>query len=229
MGWLIAFLVAAATQHAGTAQDKFAREREALVQHLADEGIRNARVLAAMRSVPRHLFVPDAYRELSYADHPLPIGLGQTISQPYIVASMTELLDAGPRDRVLEIGTGSGYQAAVLSGLVAEIYTIELEPELARTAAERLRRLGYRNIIAKQGDGYLGWPDKAPFDRIIVTAAPPELPTTLVDQLKPGGKLVVPVGTTDQWLQVIEKTREGRINKRTVLPVRFVPMRRGDK
>src|SRR5207237_6466641 len=121
--------------------------------------------------------------------------------------------------------TGSGYQAAVLSGLAAEIYTIELEPELARTASERLRTVGYRNIFVKQGDGYLGWPEKAPFDRIIVTAAPPAVPAALIDQLKPGGKLVAPVGTTDQWLHVIDKTRDGRINKRTVLPVKFVPMR----
>ena len=169
--------------------------------------------------------MPEAYRSSAYLDTPLPIGLGQTISQPYIVAAMTELLDAGPHDRILEIGTGSGYQAAVLSGLAAEIYTIELEPELARTASERLRTVGYRNIFVKQGDGYLGWPEKAPFDRIIVTAAPPAVPAALIDQLKPGGKLVAPVGTTDQWLQVIDKTRDGRINKRTVLPVKFVPMR----
>ena len=222
----VAILALAAAHVSTGSRDTFALERDALVQQLANRGIRSSRVLAAMRAVPRHLFVPDAYRTSAYVDTPLPIGLGQTISQPYVVAAMTELLDAGARDRILEIGTGSGYQAAVLSGLAGEIYTIELEPELARTASARLRTLGYRNIFVKEGDGYLGWPEKAPFDRIILTAAPPVVPAALIDQLKPGGRLVAPVGITDQWLHVIEKTRDGRITKRTVLPVRFVPMRR---
>ena len=225
MGLTVATLALAAAHVSTESRDTFARERDALVQQLASEGIRSPRVLAAIRAVPRHLFVPEAYRTSAYIDTPLPIGLGQTISQPYLVAAMTELLDAGARDRILEIGTGSGYQAAVVSGLAAEIYTIELEPELARTASVRLRALGYRNIFVKQGDGYLGWPEKAPFDRILLTAAPPAVPAALIDQLKPGGRLVAPVGTTDQWLQVIEKTRDGRITKRTVLPVKFVPMR----
>ena len=220
-----AIIAAFAVHPGGGPQDTFNRERDALIERLAAEGIRSSRVLTAMRGVPRHLFVPEAYRASAYVDTPLPIGRGQTISQPYIVAAMTELLDAGARDRILEIGTGSGYQAAVLSKLAGEIYTIELEPELARTASERLRTLGYRNVFAKQGDGYQGWPEKAPFDRIIVTAAPPEVPAALIDQMKPGGKLVTPVGTVDQWLLLIEKGRDGKITKRTVLPVKFVPMR----
>lgn len=198
-----------------------------MVQQLSREGIRDARVLAAIRAVPRHLFVPEDYRASAYADTALPIGLGQTISQPYIVAAMTEMLSAGAGDRVLEIGTGSGYQAAVLSRLASEVYSIELEPKLARSASARLRTLGYRNVIVKEDDGYQGWAEKAPFDRIIVTAAPPSVPGALMDQLKRGGKLVAPVGTGDQWLQVIEKTSDGRVKTRNALPVKFVPMRPG--
>ncbi len=222
---LIALLAVLAGWPLVGSDDPFTRQREALVRHLADRGIRSRRVLAAMRKVPRHLFVPDAYRNLAYEDTALPIGLGQTISQPLIVAAMTQLLDVSTHDLVLEIGTGSGYQAAVLSELAGEVYSIELEPELARTAADRLRGLGFRNITVKQGDGYLGWKEKAPFDRIILTAAPPEIPAALVDQLKPGGKLVAPVGTDDQLLYVVEKARDGKITKRSVLAVRFVPMR----
>ena len=207
--------------------DGFTRQREALVQHLAARGIRSERVLAAMRTVPRHLFVPDSLRDRAYDDTALPIGLGQTISQPFVVAAMTELLDAGARDRVLEIGTGSGYQAAVLAELAGEVYSIELEAELARTAADRLRGLGYRNTVVKQGDGYTGWKEKAPFDRIIVTAAPPAIPRPLIEQLKPGGRLVAPVGVEDQWIHVVEKRRDGRVSDRAVLPVLFVPMRHG--
>lgn len=191
-------------------------------------GVRNPAVLESMRVVPRERFVPASLQPQAYEDHPLPIGFGQTISQPYIVGFMTELLDVRKSHRVLEIGTGSGYQAAVLSGLVDHVYTIELLPSLARLAAQTLADLGYRNVTVREGDGYLGWPDQAPFDRIILTAAPPQLPQILVDELKPGGKLVAPVGTgDDQNLILVEKSESGKITTRTVLPVRFVPMRKG--
>jgi protein-L-isoaspartate(D-aspartate) O-methyltransferase len=166
-------------------------------------------------------------RRHAYADQPLPIGHSQTISQPYIVALMTELIDPKPDLDVLEIGTGSGYQAAVLAPLARHVYTIELAPELARSSAALLEKLGCSNVTVRQGDGYAGWPEKAPFPRIIVTAAPPELPQTLVDQLAPGGKLVAPVGTWDQQLIVVEKSRDGKVKRRSVLPVRFVPMVKG--
>lgn len=209
-----------------TSYEQRATEREALVRKLAAEGIRDPRVLAAMRHVPRHLFVPESIQSMSYVDTPLPIGHGQTISQPYIVAIMSELLRISPRDRVLEIGSGSGYQAAILAELAGEVWTIELEPELARTAADRLRAMAYANVVVRQGDGYLGWPEKAPFDRIILTAAPPEIPQTLIDQLKPGGRLVAPAGSRDQQLFVLDKAADGRITRRAVLDVRFVPMRK---
>jgi protein-L-isoaspartate(D-aspartate) O-methyltransferase len=203
------------------------RDRERMVaEQIEARGVRSASVLAAMRAVPRHLFVPETMRRFAYWDRPLPIGRGQTISQPYIVALMTELLDVRRSDKVLEIGTGSGYQAAVLSLLAARVFSIELEPELAREARERLRALGYRNVTVRAGDGYAGWPEEAPFDRIIVTAAPPEMPQTLIDQLKPRGKLVAPVGSLDQELVVVEKGSDGRTRSRSVLPVRFVPMRK---
>ena len=190
--------------------------------------MRNPAVLESMRTVPRERFVPEIVRPQSYEDHPLPIGFGQTISQPYIVAFMTELLDVRKTHHVLEIGTGSGYQAAVLSSLVDHVYSIELLPALARLAAQTLSNLGYQNVTVREGDGYLGWPDKAPFDRIILTAAPPQLPQILVDELKPGGKLVAPVGAGDgQNLILVEKSESGKITTKTVLPVRFVPMRKG--
>ena len=186
-------------------------------------GVRDARVLAAMRSVPRHELVPKAARAHAYADYPLSIGHGQTISQPYIVALMTELLEPRGDDRVLEIGTGSGYQAAVLSSLVREVYSIEIVEPLAQRAASDLARLGYDNVTVIAGDGYRGLPDKAPFDAIIVTAAPPYVPQPLIDQLAAGGRLVVPVGDRYQELQLLEKTDAG-VTVRKVLPVRFVPM-----
>jgi protein-L-isoaspartate(D-aspartate) O-methyltransferase len=209
--------------------DEFQRERETLAEHMSKAGIRDERVLAAVRSVPRELFVPEAHRSLAYADSPLPIGLGQTISQPYVVAVMTESLEVKNTHRVLEIGTGSGYQAAILSGLAGEIFSIELEPELALAAKERLHRLGYSNVVVKQGDGYEGWAEKAPFDRIIVTAAPPEVPKKLIEQLKPGGRLIAPVGTGAQWLEIVDKALDGRLTKRRTLAVRFVPMRPASK
>jgi protein-L-isoaspartate(D-aspartate) O-methyltransferase len=179
-----------------------------------------------MAKVPRHEFVPEAERRNAYANRPLPIGLGQTISQPYIVALMTDLMEVKPGDRVLEIGTGSGYQAAVLSELAGAVYTVEIVEPLAREAQERLKRLGYRNVMARTGDGYQGWPEHAPFDSIMVTAAPREVPQPLIDQLKPGGRLVVPVGgqASGQSLLLIEKQPDGKITRRNVLAVRFVPL-----
>ena len=195
-------------------------------EQIEARGVRKPAVLAAMRSVPRHLFVPEALVPYAYEDHALPIGLGQTISQPYIVALMTELLDAGANDRVLEIGTGSGYQAAVLARLARFVYSIEIVRPLGEQAAKRLRGLGYKNVEVRIGNGYLGWPEHAPFDRIILTAAPPKIPQALIDQLKPGGKLVAPVGSNalSQELVVLEKSASGRTTTRKVLPVAFVPM-----
>jgi protein-L-isoaspartate(D-aspartate) O-methyltransferase len=192
-------------------------------------GIRNPAVLRAMRNTLRHLFVPQL-ADMAYLDRPLPIGYGATISQPYIVALMTELLAPDAGSRVLEIGTGSGYQAAILAQLAARIYTIEIVPELASSAAARLQSLGYRNVTVKQGDGYLGWPDQAPFDRIILTAAPSEVPLALIDQLARGGKLVAPVGPAfDQELVVLEKDAVGHITRRMAGPVIFVQMKPGEK
>ena len=186
----------------------------------------SARVMAAMAKVPRHEFVPASQFANAYANRPLPIGLGQTISQPYIVALMTDLMEVKPGDRVLEIGTGSGYQAAVLSALAGTVYTIEIVEPLGREAAERLIRLGYRNVATRIGDGYQGWPGEAPFDSIMVTAAPREVPQPLIDQLKPGGKLVVPIGGqgAGQSLLLIEKQPDGTVTRRNVLAVRFVPL-----
>jgi len=199
--------------------------REQMVRlQIERRGVRNRAVLQAMRDVPRHLFVPEALRRSAYEDHPLPIGHGQTISQPYIVAAMTELLDPKPSDRVLEIGTGSGYQAAVLARLVKHVYTIEIVEALGREAQARLAALGYRNVSVRIGDGYLGWPEEAPFDRIMLTAAPPDVPPKLIEQLRPGGRLVAPVGTGWQELVVIDKDAKGNIRRRTEFPVMFVPM-----
>ncbi len=188
-------------------------------------GVRDETVLAAMLKVPRHLFVPEAYRPLAYADSPLPIGQGQTISQPYIVAYMTEALGLSPEDRVLEVGTGSGYQAAVLAEIVREVYSIEIIPELGKRAAERLESLGYRNVNVRIGDGYLGWPERAPFDAIIVTAAADKIPEPLVAQLKDGGKLCIPVGPTGSVQSLIRLTKRGQqVERENLLPVRFVPL-----
>jgi len=209
------------------AQDPLTRARLAMVAgQIAARGVKDPRVLDAMRAVPRHEFVPATLREDAYGDSPLPIGHGQTISQPYIVALMTELARPSPSDRVLEVGTGSGYQAAVLSQLVARVFSVELVDPLAQSAASTLRRLGYGNVTVRSGDGYLGWPDEAPFDIIVVTAAPEEVPAALLSQLKPGGRLIVPVGRVwdVQDLQLIEKDASGRVTTRSVIPVRFVPM-----
>jgi protein-L-isoaspartate(D-aspartate) O-methyltransferase len=190
---------------------------------LRGRGIKDERVLAAMLKVPRHEFVPPSLADAAYEDSPLPFGLGQTISQPYLVAVMTEALALKGSEKVLEIGTGSGYQAAILAELVSEVYTIEIVPELAQSAKETLTRLGYRNIQFRTGDGYQGWPQAAPFDRVIVTAAPSRVPQPLIDQLQLGGRMVIPVGTEDQQLMVVEKQASG-VTTRTTIPVRFVPM-----
>ncbi|MCL5744798.1 MAG: protein-L-isoaspartate(D-aspartate) O-methyltransferase [Acidobacteria bacterium] len=212
--------------------DPFAGAREGMVREQIEErGIRHAGVLRAMRSIPRHRFVPEALRERAYEDRPLPIGYRATISQPYIVALMTELLEPAAHHRVLEIGTGSGYQAAVLSRLAKHVYTVEIVPELAKSAGALLAGMGHRNITVRQGDGYRGWPEEAPFDRIMLTAAPPEVPQALLEQLAPGGKLVAPVGVGpwDQELIVVDKTAQGKFRRRSVTAVMFVPMVPGRK
>jgi protein-L-isoaspartate(D-aspartate) O-methyltransferase len=215
----------------GWAEDAATLQRHLMVTNqIETRGIRDAEVLRVMRTTPRHLFVPLDVRSLAYQDRPLPIGYQATISQPYIVALMTELLAPEKKNRVLEIGTGSGYQAAVLSQLVQRVYSIELVPELAKSAALVLKELGYSNVQLRQGDGYKGWPEEAPFDRIILTAAPPDVPQALIAQLSKGGRLVAPVGaTSDQDLIVIEKTPDGKTNRRSMGAVRFVPMRPGGK
>jgi protein-L-isoaspartate(D-aspartate) O-methyltransferase len=206
---------------------ELADERARMVREQIEErGIEDRRVLDAFRAVPRHLFVPEPLRDMAYADQPLPIGEGQTISQPYIVAYMTDALKLEPGDRVLEVGTGSGYQAAIASELADSVFTIEIVRGLAASAAERLRHLAYHNVVVRQGDGYLGWPEHAPFDAIVVTAGADHVPPPLVEQLAPGGRMVIPVGGADelQHLLVIEKDAEGRVTQRTSLPVRFVPL-----
>lgn len=204
------------------------REREEMVRtQIEARGVEDPRVLAAMGTVPRHRFVPEAARVRAYEDGALPIGRGQTISQPYVVAVMTEAIAPEPGDRVLEIGTGSGYQAAVLSRLVAEVHSIEIIPELAEGARQVLKELGYENVSVVTGDGYRGLPDLAPFDGIVVTAAPAKVPPPLLEQLAEGGRLVIPVGKFFQELRVYERTEDG-IESRTLFPVRFVPFTRAE-
>jgi protein-L-isoaspartate(D-aspartate) O-methyltransferase len=207
---------------ASGAEPALARGRMVEEQIVA-RGVTDPAVLRAMRAVPRHEFVPAGARADAYADQPLPIGHGQTISQPYIVALMSELAAVKPGDRVLEIGTGSGYQAAILAELGADVYSIEILEPLARRAGETLRRLGYDRIHLRQGDGYRGWPSAAPFAAIVATAAPPEVPPALLAQLAPGGRLVIPVGKDEQELRVLVRTPSG-IETRRVVPVQFVPM-----
>jgi len=198
--------------------------REKMVEtQIKARGVKDPRVLSALLKVERHRFVPEEYLSSAYSDQPLPIGEGQTISQPYIVALMTELLELKGNEKVLEIGTGSGYQAAVLAELAKEVYTIEIVEPLAATAKNRLLELGYQNIKVKAGDGYLGWPEAAPFDAIIITCAPDHIPEPLVDQLKEGGRMVLPVGTHTQELKKIVK-RSGKIETMDIIPVVFVPM-----
>lgn len=195
-------------------------------KQLEARGIQNPRVLEAMRKVPRHLFVPEVLRLKAYVDSPLPIGHDQTISQPYIVAYMTEMLEVLPEDRVLEIGTGSGYQAAVLAELAREVYTIEILESLYRTAKEVVESLGYRNVFFSYGDGWKGWPEKAPFDKIIVTAAASDIPQELVEQLKEEGRMILPLGEELQHLIIGEK-RQGKFQTTRTIPVRFVPLVHG--
>jgi protein-L-isoaspartate(D-aspartate) O-methyltransferase len=208
---------------------KHKRLRSQMVEaQIEARGVSSPAVLAAMRTVPRHRLVPNHPPELAYSDRPLPIGHEQTISQPYIVARMTELVRPDSTDRVLEIGTGSGYQAAVLAEIVDSVYTVEIIPELGRTARARLDTLGYDNVRVRIGDGYKGWPRHAPFDAIVVTAAPEEIPPPLIDQLAPGGRLIVPVGPTGgtQQLTLVTKSDDGEVARRPLVPVRFVPFLR---
>jgi len=222
-----ATILLSAARCSSQGEEAYDEQRRLMVEEqLRARDIEDSRVLAAMGRVPRHLFVPEALRFRAYADHPLPIGNGQTISQPYIVALMTQLAEVEPGDVVLEIGTGSGYQAAVLSEIVREVATIEIVPDLAETAKARLSELGYEDVTVRTGDGYLGWKEKAPFDAILVTAAAPEVPPPLVEQLAPGAILVIPVGPQSQvqTLLRIQKAADGTTVTREILPVVFVPL-----
>jgi protein-L-isoaspartate(D-aspartate) O-methyltransferase len=221
---LLSFLCGA--PFAATA-DPYAAERDRMVRdQIQARGIRDVRVIKAMLETPRHLFMPQSSASLAYRDQPAPIGHGATISQPYIVARMTELLEVKPEHQVLEIGTGSGFQAAILAQLAKRVCSIELEPELAASADERLRRMGYSNVSVREGDGYQGWPEPVEFDRIILTAAPPKIPAALVRQLAAGGRMVAPVGEGwDQRLVILDKARNGAVRTRTADAVLFVPMR----
>lgn len=209
--------------------DDYTRLREHMVkQQIMARGVEEPRVLEAMRKVPRHLFVPEKYRAFSYRDHPLPIGQGQTISQPYIVAFMTEALDLKPDEKVLEIGTGSGYQAAILAELVKEVYTIEIVEKLGKRARQTLEMLGYKNIHVKIGDGYMGWPEKAAFDAVIVTCAPEQIPEALVQQLNDGGRMIIPVGKAGAIQELVRAVKKkGKLKTKEVMRVRFVPMVKG--
>jgi protein-L-isoaspartate(D-aspartate) O-methyltransferase len=229
-GWISSVLVitglacvAGETRVQRGARDWDAERRRMVDEQLRARDIRSAQVLDAMLRVPRHLFVPEPQRTQAYSDSPLPIGHDQTISQPYIVAFMTQALDVAPGHRVLEVGTGSGYQAAILGALAKDVYSIEIVAPLAERARETLSALGYRNIQVRTGNGYLGWPEHAPYDRIMVTAAPDEVPTALLQQLKLGGLIVIPVGTVTQELRILRRTATGTETLGT-LPVRFVPM-----
>lgn len=216
--------IACGARSGRTGDDPTVAARERMVREtIAPRGVKDPRVLAAMRKVPRHEFLPPDQRDRAYRDAPVPIGFGQTASQPYMVAVMTELAALGPDSKVLEIGTGSGYQAAVLAEVAGEVYTIEILERLATRARETLARLGYERVHVRHGDGYRGWPEAAPFDAIVVTAAPPEVPDTLRAQLAPGGRMVVPIGRDDQELEVHTRT-DGGFTVRRFFPVSFVPM-----
>lgn len=209
----------------GDEEQVFEKQRKDMVaQQIQDRGIKDPAVISAMLKVKRHLFVPEDAKPYAYTDSALPAEAGQTISQPYIVALMTELASIRPTDIVLEIGTGTGYQAAILAELAQKVYTIEIIPELAQHATLRLAKLGYKNIEVRCGDGYLGWPETAPFDAILVTAAAKEVPRELVKQLKPGGRLVIPLGDFLQNLFLITKNQDGTVNTKEIIPVRFVPL-----
>lgn len=218
----ISFLIA----HIGIAQDEqeFNKQREIMVKtQIEAREIKDKRTLEAMRKVKRHLFIPLANRYMAYEDHPVSIGEGQTISQPYIVALMTELLALKGDEKVLEIGTGSGYQAAILAELAKDVYTIEILEPLAQSAEKLLKDLGYHNVYVKAGDGFLGWPEYSPFDAIIVTCAPEEIPQPLIEQLAEGGRLVIPVGTLWQELKLVQKKGK-EVSSANIIPVRFVPL-----
>ena len=234
MNRFVALIATLALMETGAQPDDFAQRRAAMARE-ATRDVPNAprigtAVREALAKVPRHLFVPEAAQPYAYENRPLPIGHGQTISQPYIVALMTQLLEPRSTHRVLEVGTGSGYQAAVLAGLVKEVYTIEIVEPLGLEARARLDRLGYRNVQVRIGDGYAGWPEAAPFDAIMVTAGAAEVPPPLVAQLKPGGRMVIPVGGSffTQVLMLVEKDAAGRVRSRSITPVRFVPLTRSD-
>ncbi len=216
-------------QDSARVAETYRRQRAAMADFIARRGVTDAATLRAMREVPRHEFVPPELRSRAYGDHPLPIGLGQTISQPYVVAYMTEMLHLEPGMTVLEVGTGSGYQAAVLAALGCRVYTIEIFQELADAARERLVRLGYVNTTVRHADGHYGWIEEAPFDAVIVTAAAGFIPPALIDQLTPGGRMMIPVGSVYgvQNLILVEKDDAGRVRTRNLLPVRFVPMLSG--
>lgn len=233
---IIAFAVASST---ASAQTNYESERQALVESLRNDSQRvseygappiSERTLSVIGQVPRHEFVPEEQRRYAYENRPLPIGAGQTISQPYIVALMTDLAQVSKDDVVLEIGTGSGYQAAVLAGLAGHVYTIEIVETLGKRAAETLQRLGYSNVTTRVGDGYAGWPDHAPFDAILVTAAPETIPEPLIEQLAVGGRMVVPVGAEHQvqTLQILTKKDDGTLLVKDVIAVRFVPLTRDE-
>jgi protein-L-isoaspartate(D-aspartate) O-methyltransferase len=232
---LLACTVQAILYSAAVAQDpdatdrRFREAREQMVALIEARDVTDSATLAAMRAVPRHEFVPTDLRDRAYADHPLPIGYGQTISQPYIVAFMTEVLDVDPGMKVLEVGTGSGYQSAVLAELDVDVFTIEIFEALATSARARLRRLAYGNVTVRHGDGHHGWEDEAPFDRVIVTAAAGYIPPALTEQLRPGGRMVIPVGSVYgvQNLILVLKDEEGALRTQGLLPVRFVPMLEG--
>jgi len=224
---LVLFVVVFCNTCAAAEGGTFGDARERMVrEQIEGRGIADRRVLAAMRKIERHLFVPEYLRSMAYSDRPLPIGMDQTISQPYIVALMTELLGLAGGEKVLEVGTGSGYQAAILAELAREVYTIEILQPLSLRADALLKRLGYTNIHVRHGDGYLGWPEAAPFDAIIVTAAPDVIPSALIDQLADGGRMVIPVGGYFQELKLVRKVR-GRAVMTNIIPVRFVPMVKG--
>jgi protein-L-isoaspartate(D-aspartate) O-methyltransferase len=213
-----------AAGNGGADEATLAARRERMVEEqIVARGVRDPRVLAALRAIPRHRFVPASMAGAAYDDSPLPIGFGQTISQPYIVAYMSEALAIEPHHRVLEIGTGSGYQAAVLARLAREVYSVEIVAELAAQARATLEAMRIDNVRVLTGDGYQGWAEHAPFDRVMVTAAPPDMPKALVDQLAVGGRLIAPVGEDDQWIRVVTKLPDRIVEEKTI-PVRFVPM-----
>lgn len=234
LNWSVVLLAAVTSTAMGRSletdsqNDRADERRRMVAEQIRGRDIRDARVLTAMERVPRHLFIPEQLRHEAYDDHPVSIGHGQTISQPYIVGFMSEALELRPEHRVLEIGTGSGYQAAILGELAGEVYTIEIVDPLAESARATIARLGYKNVHVRAGNGYAGWPEHAPFDRIIVTAAPDDVPPALVEQLKVGGLMAVPVGTFTQELRIMKRTARGMDTLKT-LPVRFVPMTGKDK